>query len=201
MIRQRVNLRTPALAYLVRVLTVVLGAAVVWYGLMLALLAIKVAPHTVDAISGYRSLYEDAARLSEHDFTSAVRWIAGVAGFVAFLLFAYLLIQELPRPYLARGEVPLTEQETGATVIKPRAIERVAELAARGNPEVASAAGRLGDGELNVSVGLRRAATAAEALRDVRARVRSELGRHDLPALPVNVTLTDFDRTTRRELS
>jgi hypothetical protein len=200
-IRQRVSLRTPVLAYLVRLLTLVLGLALVWYGLMLALLAIKVSPHTVNAISGYRSLYDAAAALSPHDFTTAVRWIAGVAGFLAFLLFAYLAVQELPRPYLSRSGVSLTEQETGATVVKPRAIERVAELAAHGNPEVASAAGRLGDGELNLSVGLRRAATAADALRDVRARVRSDLDRHDLPALPVNVTLTDYDRNTRRELS
>lgn len=201
MIRQRVNLRTPALAYLARLFTVVLGLALVWYGLMLALLAIKVSPHTVNAISGYRSLYEDAATLSPSDFTAAVRWIAGVAGFLAFLLFAYLAVQELPRPYLARGEIPMTDEPTGVTVVKPRAIERVAELAARGNADVASAAGRLGDGELSLSVGLRRASTAAEALRDVRSRVRSELGRHELPVLPVNVTLTAYDRNTRRELS
>jgi hypothetical protein len=201
MTRQRVNLRTPALAYLVRILTVVLGLALVWYGLMLALLAVKVAPHTVNAISGYRSLYRDAATLSAHDFTTSVLWIVGVGGFLAFLLFAYLAVQEIPRPYLARGEVSLAAQDTGTTVVKPRAIERVAELAARGNGEVASAAGRLGDGELNVGVGLRRAVTAATALRDVRSRVRAELDRHELPALPVNVTLTDYDRNTRRELS
>lgn len=201
MIRQRINLRTPALAYLVRILTVVLGLALVWYGLMLALLAVKVSPHTVNAISGYRSIYRDAATLSQHDFTTSVRWIAGVAGFLAFLLFAYLAVQELPRPYLARGEVPLAEEERGTTIVKPRAIERVAELAARGNADVASAAGRLGDGELNLTVGVRRAARAAEALRDVRSRVRTELDRHELPTLPVNVTLTDYDRNTRRELS
>ena len=201
MIRQRISLRTPALAYLARILAVVLGLALVWYGLMLALLAIKVSPHTVNAISGYRSLYHDATTLSPRDFTTAVRWIAGVAGFAAFLLFAYLAFQELPRPYLARGEIPLIEHDTGATIVKPRAIERVAELAARGNPDVASAAGRLGDRELSLSVGLRQAATAVDALRDVRARVRSEFDRHELPALPVNVTLTDYDRNTRRELA
>jgi hypothetical protein len=200
-IRQRINLRTPALAYLARLLTLVLGAALVWYGLMLVLLAAKVSPHTVNAISGYRSIYTDAATLTLHDFSTSVRWIAGVAGFLVFLVFAYLALQELPRPYLARGEVPLAEAQTGTTVIKPRAIERVAELAARGNTEVSSAAGRLGDGELNLAVGLRRASTAADALRDVRARVRTELDRHELPTLPVHVTLTDYDRTTRRELS
>jgi hypothetical protein len=200
-IRQRVNLRTPALAYLVRILTVVLGLALIWYGLMLVLLAAKVAPHTLNAISGYRSLYDHAATLTQDDFTTAVRWIVGGAGFLAFLVFACLAVRELPRPYLARGEVPLTEQETGSTVVKPRAIERVAELAARGNAEVASVTGRLGDGELNVAVGLRRAATAVDALRDVRRRVSTELDRHGLPTLPVNVTLTEYDPNRRRELA
>jgi hypothetical protein len=200
-IRQRIGLRTPALAYLVRLLTVALGLVLVWYGLMLVLLAAKVSPHTVNAISGYRSLYDEAAGLTEGDFTTPVRWIAGVAGFLAFLLFAYLAVQELPRPYLARGDVGLSEDKRGTTVVKPRAIERVAELAARGNAEVASASGRLGDRELNVGVGVRRAATAADTLRDIRTRVRSELDRHELPDLPVHVTLTDYDRKTRRELS
>jgi hypothetical protein len=86
-------------------------------------------------------------------------------------------------------------------VVKPRAIERVAELAARGNAEVASVTGRLGDGELNVAVGLRRAATAVVALRDVRRRVSTELDRHGLPTLPVNVTLTEYDPNRRRELA
>lgn len=201
MIRQRVNLRTPTLAFLVRALTVVLGLALVWYGLMLALLAVKVSPDTVNAISGYRSIYDHAASLRLDDFTTAVRWIGGVAGFLAFLLFGYLAIQELPRPYLARREVPLAEELTGTTLVKPRAIERVAELAATGNGEVVSAAGRLGDGELNLAVGVRRATTAAATLRDVRSRARNELDRHGLPSLPVNVTLTDYDRNRRRELS
>lgn len=201
MIRQRVNLRTPALAHLVRILTVLVGLAFVWYGLMLALLAIKVSPHSVNEISGYRSLYEHAATLDQRDFTTAVRWIAGVGGLLGFLIFAYLLLQQFPRPYLARGEVALTEEERGSSVIRPRAIERMAELAAHGNAEVASATGRLGDGDLNLAVGLRRAVTAADTLRDVRTRVRTELERHGLPVLPVNVTVNQYYRTRRRELS
>ena len=46
MIRQRINLRTPVLAYVVRVLTVVLGLGLFWYGLMVVLLAVKVSPDT-----------------------------------------------------------------------------------------------------------------------------------------------------------
>lgn len=201
MIRQRVNLRTPILAYLVRALLIVLALGLFWYGLMIVLLAVKMSPHTVNAISGYRTLYHDAANLRQADFTTIRRLIAGFAGLIAFLLFLYLVPQALPRPYLARSEVELHERELGTTVVKPRAIERVAEFAARGNADVISASGRLGDQLLNVSIGTRRASTAGEILGDVRRRINAELDRHQLPDVPVNVTLTDYVRKTRRELS
>lgn len=201
MTRQRINLRTPLLAYLVRALMIVLALGLFWYGLMVLLLAVKVSPHTVNSISAYRTLYDDATGLMPADFTTLVRLIAGFAGLIAFLLFIYLALQELPRPYLARGDVPLGEQEPGKTIVRPRAIERVAELAARDNPDVSSVAGRLGDQELNLNIGVRRASTAAQTLNDVRARVSADLERHQLPSLPVNVTLTGYDRKTRRELS
>jgi hypothetical protein len=201
MIRQRINLRTPVLAYLVRALTLLLALALFWYGLMVVLLAVKVSPHTVNALSAYRTLYDDAATLKSSDFSTAGRLVAGFGGLIAFLIFIYLGSRAWPRPYLARGEVTLEEHERGATVIQPRAIERLAELAARANPEVTSAAGRLGDETLNVNIALRRASSAAATLGDVRQRVRAELERHELPTLPVNVTLTGYDRKTRRELS
>jgi len=200
-IRQRINLRTPLLAYVVRTLTIVLALGLFWYGLMVVLLAVKVSPHTVNSISAYRTLYHDVADIKRSDFTTVVRLIAGFAGLVAFLAFIYLALQELPRPYLARGEVTVGEPESGSTTVKPRAIERVAELAARGNPDVTSAAGRLGDQHLNLDIAVRRATTAAAVLTDVRARVSTDLERHELPSLPVNVTLTGYDRKTRRELS
>jgi hypothetical protein len=200
-IRQRINLRTPVLAYVVRALTVVFAVALVWYGLMVVLLAVKVSPHTVNALSAYRTLYDDAAGLTQSDFTTAGRFIAGIAGLVAFVVFIYLTVQELPRPYLARGEVELPDHEHGMTVVRPRAIERMAELAARGNVNVTTASSRLGDQELNVAVSMRRASIAADTLADVRTRVLTDLDRHQLPDLPVNVTLTGYDRKTKRELS
>ncbi|MEA2211109.1 MAG: hypothetical protein QOF83_1057, partial [Solirubrobacteraceae bacterium] len=156
MIRQRITLRTPLLAHLVRALTVVLGVALLWYGLMTVLLAVKVSPDTVNSLSAYRSLYADAVGLTGGDFTTGVRLIGGFAGVIAFLLFIYLALQELPRPHLARGDVDLDQHERGSTIVRPRAIERVAESAARGNSAVTAAAGRLGDRELTVNIGLRR---------------------------------------------
>lgn len=200
MTRQRVNLRTPALGQVVAFLTVVLAALLLWYGLMVVLLAVKVSPHTVNSLSAYRTLYNDAADLTRSDFTTLRRLIAGFAGVIAFLVFLYLAFKAWPRPYLTRGEVTLQDDKHGTTSIEPRAIERVAELAARGNPDVTAASGRLADEELSVGVDARRASLAAETLRDVHQRVRSELERHDLPSLPVNVTLTGYDRQTRREL-
>ncbi len=85
--------------------------------------------------------------------------------------------------------------------MKPRAVERLAEIAAQGNSAVTSAAARLGDEELNVSIGTFRASLAADTLTDVRHRVKSSLTIHDLSAMPVNVTLTGYDRKTKRELA
>jgi hypothetical protein len=201
MTRQRVNLRTPGLGYLVAALSVVLALALVWYGLMVVLLAVKVAPHTVNSLSAYRTLYDDAASLKRTDFTTLRRLIAGFAGLIAFLLFIYLASKAWPRPYLARGEITVDQAQHGRTAVQPRAIERVAELAARGNPDVTAARGRLGDEELSVGIDSRRASAVAETLRDVHQRVGAELQRHELASLPVNVTLTGYFRQTRRELS
>jgi hypothetical protein len=201
MIRQRINLHTPAFSYIVALLTCVLGAVLLWYGLMVVLLAVKVAPHTVNSLSAYRTLYDDAADLKRSDFTTLRRLITGFGGLLVLLVFLYLGFKAWPRPYLARGEISLHDDVHGTTTIEPRAIERVAELAACGNSDVTGARGRLGDEELSVGVDARHASSAAEMLKDVHQRVRSELERHDLPSLPVNVTLTGYDRQTRRELS
>jgi hypothetical protein len=200
-IRQRIRLRTPVLAYVIRLIGVIFAVALVWYGAMVVMLAVKVSPHTVNSISAYRSLYHDLAGLQRSDFTTAVRLIAGFAGFIAFIALVYLALQELPRPSLTRGPVTLDTQPLGETLIKPRAIERTAEIAARGNPEVTAVAGRLGDEQLAVNISIRRASLAADILTDVHQRIRSALERQDLPALAVNVTVTGYDRQRKRELS
>ena len=201
MIRQRLRLRTPLLGRLVAGLTIVLGLVLIWYGLMVVLLAVKVSPHTVNSLSAYRTLYDDAVDLKASDFTTARRLIAGFAGFLAFLVFLYLAFKAWPRPYAARGAITVGEDEHGAVVVSPRAIERVAEVAACSNPDVTSASGRLAEEELAVGIDSRRASAVADTLRDVHQRVGAALDRHDLPSLRVNVILTGYDPQTRRELS
>jgi hypothetical protein len=200
-IRQRINLRTPLLAYVVRALTLLLGAILVWYGLMVVLLAVKVSPHTVNSISAYRTLYDDAAGLTSSDFTTTARLIVGFAGFLVFLACAYLALQEFPRPYLARGAFTVGDSDRGETSIQPRAVERAVEIAATASPEVTSAAGRLGDEQVDVQIHVRSARSVADTLRDVHNRTSGALREHGLPSMPVNVTLTGYDRNTTRELS
>jgi hypothetical protein len=199
--RQRVHLRTPALAYLIRLLTVIFGVALVWYGSMVILLAVKVSPHTVSQISAYRTLYDDIVNLTAGDFTTPVRLIAGFGGFLAFLILAFLALQELPRPYLTRGPVTIDQQPEGRTIARARSIERLAEIAAHSTHNVTTAAGRLSEDALTVNISVRRASLAAETLNTVQHKIRKALTQHQLPALPVNVTLTGYDRTTKRELS
>jgi hypothetical protein len=201
MIRQRINLRTPALAYVVRALTVLLGVALFWYGSMVVLLAVKVSAHTVNEISAYRTLYHDAASLKSSDFTTTTRLIAGFAGLLVFGACIYLALQEIPRPYLARGAFTIGDRDRGDTTVQPRAVERVAEIAALDHRQVSEVSGRLGDEHVDVQVHIRSARGIADTLQDVQRRVSDAFAQHGLPSLPINVTLTGYDRPTTRELS
>lgn len=201
MIRQRINLRTPVLAYVVRALTVLLGVALFWYGLMVVLLALKVSAHTVNEISAYRTLYHDAASLKSSDFTTTTRLIAGFAGLLVFGAFIYLALQEIPRPYLARGAFTVGERDRGDTTVQPRAVERVAEIAALYQRQVTEASARLGDEHVDVQVHIRSVRGLADTLQNVQRRVSDAFVQHGLPSLPINVTLTGYDRPTTRELS
>lgn len=198
--RQRVRTRTSPVALVGRILVVLLALALLWYGLMLVLLALGVDPGLVDAISGYRTAFDFLAGLREGDLSELARLVAAVVGVLAFVLFGYLALKELPRPYLARHDVDLAESERGRDVVEPRAVERVAELAAGTHPAVAGAAGRFGGDDLTVNLGVRRARGLAEVLDDVHGRVVAALEQHGLPAVDVHVTLTGFERRTRREL-
>jgi hypothetical protein len=198
--RQRLRFRGSPLAFLGRALIVLLAAALIWYGLMFLLLALKVDPDTVNGLSGYRSAYDYLAGLEPADVDGRFRLIAGLAGLAAFLLFGYLAWRELPRPYLARSDLQLEENERGVTEIGPRAIERVAEAAALEQSSVASATGRYGTHDLALDVSLAQARDLGETMRAVRDRAHERLSEHGLPDLPVNVTLTDFQRKGRREL-
>lgn len=189
------------MAHVGRGLLVIFALALIWYGSMLVALALKVSPDAIDAISGYRTIYDHLSGLSAEDVDGRARLIAALAGIAAFLVFGYLALKEVPRPYLARSDLRLTEDARGTVDVQPRAIERVAEAAAAGHPAVSSAAGRYGTDDLSVDLTVQRARALNETLSDVQDRVLEALHRHGLPAPPVNVTLTGFERKQRRELS
>lgn len=201
MLRQRLRTRTSPLAKGVgRGLVVLFSIALAWYGLMLVLLAFKTGRGAVDALSGYHTVYDYLAKLQPSDVGGQARLIAGLVGLAAFLAFGYLALREIPRPYLARSDLRIAEDDRGYVDVTPRAMERVAEAAAAGQHGVASASARYGTDDLTVSITAARAAQVAPALRAVHTAAREALTQHGLPQLPVNVTLTGFERTQRREL-
>jgi hypothetical protein len=201
MLRQRLRHRTSPLAFIGRLLTLLLAAALIWYGLMTLLLALKVDPGTVNSISGHRTAFNWLAGLTPADVDSSpARPIIAGAGVLAFLIFGYLALKELPRPYLARHELALASDDRGEVVVEPRAIERIAETAAQELPAVTKATGRYGGDDVSVDLTVGRASDLAATLRDAQHRVRGALDQHDLPTVPINVTLAGFDRRQRREL-
>ena len=169
---------------------------------MTVLLALKVSPHTVNSISGYRSAYNYLAGLAPHDVDgSTTRAIIAGAGILAFLLFGYLALKQIPRPHLTRHNLKLASDRRGEITVEPRAIERLAETAAQQNAAIVSVSGRYSEDDLTVNVTVRRARDLAGTLRDTQHRVTHALEQHELPILPVNVTLAGYDRRHRRELN
>jgi hypothetical protein len=199
-LRQRLRLRGSPVRFLGQLVLVLFALMLVWYGAMLVLLALGVEPGPVNAISGYRDAFDELSAIGEADVTDGVRLAAGLGGLAAFLVFGYLALKELPRPYLARSDVRLAEEERGITDVNPRAVERVAEVAAGENSAVTSARGRLEDEKLVLELRARRARELADTLRDVQRRALEALARHHLPVRKVDVILTGFERTTGREL-
>jgi hypothetical protein len=196
--RQRLRERTSILVLAGRLVTLLLGLAMIWYGLMTLLLAVKVSPSTVNSLSGYRTAFDWITGLTPADVDgSTTRAIIAGAGVVSFLLFGYLAFKQLPRPYLARRELPLSSEEGGEFRIEPRAVERLAEVAAIQEPAVTEARSRYSVDDLTVDLTVRRARDVAATLREARARVADALAQHELPAMPINVTLVGYDRHRR----
>ena len=130
MLRQRVRVRTSSVALIGRAIMILFSLALIWYGLMLILLALKVSPHTVNQISGYRTAYNYLSARTAGDITlhrpldRRSRRLCGDAG------FRLPRLQEPPRPYLARTDLRLVDDEHGVVNVAPRAVERAVEVAA-----------------------------------------------------------------------
>ncbi|MBA3304692.1 MAG: hypothetical protein H0U25_02030 [Thermoleophilaceae bacterium] len=211
MLRQRLRSRTSPLALLARALVVLFALALIWAGLVIFLLALGVGDATVDSITGYRAAFDSLAGLESEDVDDATtRAIVAGAGVLAFLVFGYLALRELPRPYLARQDLELSkghdgqgEERTtpGTLTVAPRAIERLAETAAEDQPGVAGASGRYGTNELAVGVAVRRAGEVAATLGGVQTAVHDALSRHGVPDMTVSVILTGYEPKTKRELN
>jgi len=201
MFRQRLRSRSFPLARVgANAVVVVFALGLAWGGAMLMLLALKVSPSTINALSGYRSAYDYLAGLEAQDVSASTRLITALAGLVACAMFGYLAWRALPHPYLARTDLRLVGGERGGVQVSPRAIERATEIAVLDHPAVAAARARYATDDVTVDVSVNRADALAATLTDVHQRARDSLARHELPALPVNISLVRLERTDRRDV-
>jgi hypothetical protein len=199
--RQRLRERTSPLVIVGRLVVLVFALALIWYGLMTLLLALKVSATTVNSLSGYRTAFNWLSDLTPRDVDGGVtRAIVAGAGLLAFLIFGYCALKQIPRPYFARRELELSADDRGEVKVEPRAIERLAEVAAAGHPAITDARGRYAIDDLSVDITVRRARDLADAMREAQERVVDALRTHELPAMPVNITLTGYERRHRRDI-
>jgi len=202
MFRQRLRIQGSALAALAgRALVLVLAAALVWYGAMLVLLALKVSPQTLNELSGYRDAYDYLATLQAADISSTDRLIVAIVGLIVALAAGTLVWRGLPRPHLARGPLTLPTTDRGQTDVQPRALERAVEAAASEHPAVVDASARYDDGTLALTITARDARHVVQTLHEVRDRAHESLARHELGLTTVHVTLAGYDASNRRELA
>lgn len=200
--RQRVRVESSTVAALAaRGLAALIGLALLYYGAMLFLLAVKVDPGTIDDLSGYREAYDYLAGLEADDFGASERLLIGLVALAVGLAAAFLAWRALPRPHLARGAVTLREGDTGDTEVQPRAMERAVECAAIDHEEVDRARARYEDGKLVLSVSARNAARLVETLRELEGLAHASLDRHDLKVDRVDLILTSYKSSNRRELA
>jgi len=199
--RQRVGARSFPLARVAGDgLVIIFALALMWGGAMVALLALKVSPVTIEGLSGYRTAYDYLAGLQPADIGTSTRLIAAISGLAATVLCGYLAWRAIPRPYLARTDLRLTVDERGIVDVHARAIERAAEIAALEHPSVVAARARYGTDDLTIDINAGRAEGLAATLQAVQQSARDSLARHELPPLPVNITLVRLERKNRREL-
>jgi hypothetical protein len=200
--RQRIRARLPSLAVGGHIVAVVLLLAIAYYGIVLGLVGLgAISPGIGDAISGYRTVFDAVAGATPEDADGVARIVAGVGGLLAFLLFAFLAFKQIPRPQLARSEVELERDDRGVVTLSPRAVERAVESAALGNPAVSSVRGRYGTEDVAVDLTVTRARDLEQTLHDVHRRARRALEVHDVPSVPVNVTVMKFGGEAQRRVT
>lgn len=202
MLRQRIRVESSTVATLAaRALAALIGLALAFYGLMLFLLAVKVDPDTVNGLSGYRDAFDYLAGLTAGDISVDDRRLAALAGLVVGLAAAYLAWRAFPRPHLARHSRIVSEGERGHTEVQPRALERAVEVAALAHPDVVAARARYDEESIVLAVTAGGATRLVETLREVGDLARESLARHQLNLHRVDVTLTGYNRSNRRELA
>lgn len=179
-------------------LVILLALALVWYGLMLLLLALGVSRDTVDGLSGYRTAYDELSAIGADDIGGRDRGLVAGIGAACFLIFGYLAWRCLPRASVRREDVVLPAEGPGSTHVRPRAVERVAEVAARADAGVGGASGHYDGRTVAVDVQVRDPRAVTATLDGARQRVTRALREHGLPDKEVSVTLTGLDRTTEK---
>jgi hypothetical protein len=200
--RQRLRTQGSPLANAVaRILVVLLGAALAYYGLMLVLLALKVSPAFVNDVSGYRTAFDYLAALSAGDISRSDRIVTAIVALLLAAVAAFLIWRGLPRPHLARHAIELSDGGRGTTEIGPRAVERAVESAALAHPAVVAARARYDDDGVVLLVTARHAATLAETLHEVEERAFESLAKHELELGRIDVMLAGYDTSKGRELA
>lgn len=197
MIRRRpIGIRTRAIGRLGSALVALLALALIFYGLMVILLAVKVDPGFVNAISGYRTAFDALSGIGADSVDGVDRAIVAGAGLLAFVLFGLIAYGALPRPYLTRNDLHLRDGGRGVDVVAVKAVERIAERAARGGG-VADASARYERNRLQLDLEIVPTGELLELADAVRGRLTAAFDTVQVPEPQTEISITGVEQPER----
>lgn len=198
--RQRLGLTHTWRTTLGQKLMVVPALALVYGGAVVLALGAGVSPADVDSVTAYRTVQDRLGALDPANWSQGVSIGVAVAGILGLLLLLALGWAQRLIPHVTRAELVLREEDDGRTTVSPRAIERIAEIAARG-PGVKAAKATLGDDDLAIALHANRGDLIPELLPGARTRAHAALRQAGLPdTSALRVAVTRFTAASKKDL-
>ncbi len=175
--------------------------ALIYGGAVAVALSAGVSGSDLSRWTGVDEAYRRVAALDPASWSTTTSAIIAATGIVLALALLRLAWAQRLVPQRVRHAVDLEGSGPGTTTVRPRAIERAAEVAASRDPGVREAKASLGDDAMTVHLHVLDAQRLPELLQDAERSTRTALRDAGIGEdVPIQLTVTRFSAPSRTEL-
>lgn len=150
--------------------------------------------------TGVSSVVTQVGALNPSTWDQTVAAVVVAAGLVLFPLLLWLAWAQRLVPQRVRHAIDLATHGPGVTSVRPRAVERAAEVAASHDPGIRQARAALTDDGMTIHLHVRDAARLADLLREAEVRAQDALLDAGISDVPLRLAVTRFSAPSRTEL-